>query len=124
MYSFTRSWIGPKLARMLIQRQGRRQDDQGQRDAVDAELVLDAEGGTQSALLDELEAASAPMRSKPTRSRSETTQASERRGEGQRRGRQAARGRKAITSAPTSGTKVTSDRSGRPLIAPPPAITR
>ena len=57
MYSFTRSRMGPKLARMLIQREQRREHDQQQADAVHAELVLDAEGGHPGGRFHEAEAA-------------------------------------------------------------------
>ena len=58
MYSFTRSLIGPKLARMLIQVRVVVRTTSDQRDAVDAELVLDAEGRDPVGLLQELEARS------------------------------------------------------------------
>jgi len=80
MYSLIRVWIGLKLARMLIQlrvvpgldrleagedadpAQGRGQDDQRQRQPIDAELVLDPEERDPADLLDELEEAAALTR--------------------------------------------------------------
>ena len=56
MYSLIRSWIGANDARMLIQVRVVVSDDEGQRQAVDAELVLDAEQRDPGDLLDELEA--------------------------------------------------------------------
>ena len=56
MYSLTRTWIGAKLARMLIHVSVVVRSDEGQRQAVDAELVLDPEERDPVELLDELEA--------------------------------------------------------------------
>ena len=56
MYSLIRTWIGAKRGEDADPGEGRRQDDEGQREPVDAELVLDAEGRDPGELLDELEA--------------------------------------------------------------------
>ena len=124
MYSLIRSLIGREQARMLIHDQRRRQDDEDERQAVDAELVLDPEERDPvGASLDELERPRRAPASKPTTSSSETTHVDER----GRRARAAARSgpaRSAMTSAPTSGRKVTSVRIGIAsivIVSGPPA---
>ena len=43
MYSFTRVWIGPERGEDADPGQRRREDDQDERQPVDAQLVLDPE---------------------------------------------------------------------------------
>ena len=72
MYSLIRSLIGPNEARIEIHDQRRRQDDEDERQAVDAELVLDAEQRDPVGLDDVLEqSAAVGVAEKPTTSRSE-----------------------------------------------------
>ena len=110
MYSFTRVVIGPKLARMLMVRQERRQEDEHERDAVDADLVLDPEEADPADLLDELEALDRLGRTR-ARARCERTKATaETASAAQRMADSRSPGMKASTNAPTSGAKMTSER--------------
>ena len=111
MYSLTRVWIGAKLGQDADPGQRRRQDDQRERQAVDAELVLDAEERDPVDVLDELEAR--PRRrgsptgeqraTRPTR-RAQSPSASDARGQRD--------GEKPITTRPDERQEVTKRRSG------------
>ena len=109
MYSFTRSLIGAKLARMRDPRQGRRQHDQRHRQPVDAELVLDAEERDPVELLDVLEGQPGrrPVGQVAQQQPEVATQVASAKPSAARRSRRTwRRGRIATTSAPTSGRNV------------------
>ena len=74
MYSFTRSLIGPKLREDADPAQRRRQHDEHERQAVDADLVLDAEERDPVGDLDRTGSRAALGREKPTSRSSERTQ--------------------------------------------------
>ena len=115
MYSFTRVLIGPKLARMLIHGQQRGEHDQDQADAVDADLVVDAEGRDP---VDTLRRTGSPggadvgtRQQRAARAPNGQQRGAERHGPDQAR---AVPGRKASSRAPTSGSEVMSVRIGTP----------
>ena len=109
MYSLIRVWIGLKLARIADPRQGRRQDDQRDRQPVGAELVLDAEDRDPVDGLDELEADPAGQVADEQEQRDDPGHERERRAP---RGRADDAGRMATASAPMSGRKMMIDRIG------------
>ena len=73
MYSLIRVWIGSNEARIADPGQRRGEDHERDRQAVDAELVLDAEDGDPVVRLDELELLARRDRAVPVSSSSETT---------------------------------------------------
>ena len=112
MYSFTRSLIGPKLARMLIQVSVRGQHDQGDRRPSTPSLYWMPKTGIQSSGLGELEARVARQVSRPAAAARRPRSRARCQGE---RG-SAPRARAAGTrrrARPTSGRNVTSERIGR-----------
>ena len=111
MYSLTRVWIGPKLARIADPGQGRGQDHERQRQAVDAELVLDAEQRDPAAVSTNWKPGAGRVEADQQRAATRPTSASavpsaDQRSRQRRRAGRRARSRRA------SGRKMTSDRSG------------
>ena len=109
MYSLIRVWIGLKLARMLIQRQGRRQHDERDRQPVRAELVLDAEDRDPVERHAELEAGAVRQEGDEQDQRDDPGRPARSRARSPARTAPAGSPRR---SAPSSGRKVTIDRIG------------